>query len=209
LDCNVSLALRFTQLMIGLVAYGVAIALMVRAEIGISPWDVLSQGLSQTTGVDFGIMTIIVGAVVLMLWIPLRQKPGIGTILNIIFVGASAQVVLWLMPVQTDLVLRIALFVAGISLLAIATGAYIGANFGPGPRDGLMTGLRARTGWPIWIIRTGIEVIVVTIGWLLGGNVGIGTLVFALAIGPMVHVTMRWFAPRPPRRRPSTEAVAA
>lgn len=203
------LALRYTQLMVGLLVYGAGIALMVRAEVGISPWDVLAQGLSKATGVDFGLMTILIGAVVLMLWIPLRQKPGMGTVLNIIFVGASAQVVLWLMPTQSDIWLRIFLFAAGMVLIATATGLYIGADLGPGPRDGLMTGLRARTGWPIWIIRTGIEVVVVTIGWLLGGDVGIGTLVFALGIGPLVHVTMRWFTPRPPRTQGSEEPAAA
>ncbi|MBO9577689.1 MAG: hypothetical protein J7480_02825 [Microbacteriaceae bacterium] len=187
-------ALRLTQLVLGLVAYGVGIALMVQAAVGVSPWDVLAQGLARITGIEFGWMTILIGAVVLLLWIPIRQKPGLGTVLNVLIVGAAAQVFLDLVPAPTELWLRIVSFAGGLAVVALATGAYIGSQYGPGPRDGLMTGLRARTGWPIWIVRTGIEVVVVTIGWLLGGDVGFGTIAFALLIGPMVHVTMPWFS---------------
>ena len=181
---------RIAQLFIGLFAYGIAIALMVRAAIGVSPWDVLSQGVSLHTGLPFGLVTNIIGLVVLLLWIPIRQKPGIGTVANVLLIGPSAQLGLWLLPAQTDLIARILLFAGGLALLAVATGLYIGARFGPGPRDGLMTGIHRRSGWKLWIVRTAIEVTVLVIGWVLGGNVGIGTLAFALLIGPMVNVTI-------------------
>jgi len=188
--------LRTTQLLLGLVAYGVAIALMVQAAVGVSPWDVLAQGLARVTGIGFGWMTVILGAVILLLWIPLKQRPGIGTVLNVLVLGTVAQIFLSTVPAPEELWLRIVSFAGGLALLALATGAYIGSEFGPGPRDGLMTGLRARTGWPIWVVRTGIEVVVVAIGWALGGDVGIGTIAFAVLIGPMVHVTMPWFSLR-------------
>jgi uncharacterized membrane protein YczE len=181
---------RITQLVIGLVLYGVGLGLMVRAAIGVPPWDVLSQGLVIHTGIPFGIWTNIIGAVVLLLWIPLRQMPGLGTVLNVLMIGPSAQLVLWLLPEQESLWIRIPLFVVGLLAVAVASGLYIGASLGPGPRDGLMTGLHRRTGVRIWIVRTGIEVVVLAIGWILGGNVGIGTLAFALLIGPMVGFTI-------------------
>lgn len=183
-------ARRITQLLVGLFLYGIAIALMVRAGIGVSPWDVLTQGLAKQTGLPFGLLTNLIGVAVLLLWIPIRQKPGVGTVLNVLLIGPSAQLGLWLIPQQTVPWVQVLVFVAGLALLAIATGLYIGARLGPGPRDGLMTGLHRRTGWKIWIVRTGIEVTVLTIGWILGGQVGIGTLAFALLIGPMVNVTL-------------------
>ncbi len=183
-------ARRVGQLIAGLVLYGIAIALMVRAGIGVAPWDVLSQGVSIRTGMPFGLVTNIVGALVLLLWIPLRQRPGLGTVLNVLVIGPSAQLGLWLVPQQTVPVVQGAVFAGGLALLALATGLYIGAGLGPGPRDGLMTGLHRRTGWRVWIVRTGIEVVVLSIGWLLGGQLGIGTLAFALLIGPMVDVTL-------------------
>ncbi len=181
---------RIGQLLVGLFLYGFAIAMMVRAAIGVSPWDVLAQGVSKLTGIEFGWVTSIVGLIVLLLWIPIRQKPGIGTLLNVLLIGPSAQLGLALIPEQHVLVLQVLLFLGGLSLLAIATGLYIGARFGPGPRDGLMTGVHRRWGWRIWIVRTSIEVVVLGIGWVLGGNVGLGTLAFALLIGPMVNLTM-------------------
>lgn len=183
-------ARRFAQLLVGLFAYGIAIALMVRAGIGVSPWDVLTQGLAHQTGLPFGLLTNLIGIGVLLFWIPLRQKPGIGTVLNVLLIGPSAQLGLWLIPQQTVPWIQALVFAGGLALLAVATGLYIGARLGPGPRDGLMTGLHKRTGWRIWIVRTLIEVTVLTIGWLLGGQVGIGTLAFALLIGPMVNVTL-------------------
>ncbi len=183
---------RITQLLVGLFFYGFGIAMMVRAGIGVAPWDVLTQGISLRTGLPFGLVTNLVGVLVLLLWIPIRQKPGLGTVLNVLLIGPSAQFGLWVLPEVSDLLIRIVVFAGGLALVAIATGMYIGARFGPGPRDGLMTGIHHRYGWKLWIVRTVIEVIVLTIGWLLGGNVGVGTLAFALLIGPMVHVTIPW-----------------
>lgn len=189
---------RIAQLLIGLFLYGIGIALIVRGAIGVAPWDVLTQGIDKHTHLGFGLITILTSAVVLLFWIPLRQKPGIGTVLNALLVGPAADVGLWLIPADLDLWARILLFAAGLLVLAAATGLYIGAHFGPGPRDGLMTGLHKRTGWKIWIGRTGIEVVVLGIGWALGGNVGIGTVLFAVLIGPLCHVTIPLFAiPRP------------
>jgi len=190
---------RLVQLLIGLFLYGIAIALMVRAGIGLSPWDVLAQGVSIKTGIPFGFVTNLIGLVVLAFWIPLRQRPGVGTILNVLLVGPSAQLGLDLLPQQTELWAQVLFFAAGLALLAVATGLYIGPRLGPGPRDGLMTGLHARTGRPIWMVRTAIEVTVLIIGWALGGNVGIGTLAFALLVGPLCSLTLPFFAIRLPQ----------
>lgn len=185
---------RVTQLLIGLFLYGIAIAMMLRAGLGATPWDVLSQGTSLQTGIGFGTVTVLISGVVLLLWIPIRQRPGVGTLLNALLVGPSADVGLLFIETPDALILQILLFAGGLCLLAIATGLYIGARFGPGPRDGLMTGIHRRTGWPIWLVRTGIEGSVLLIGWFLGGVVGFGTLAFALLIGPMVGVTIPWLA---------------
>jgi len=200
---------RIPQLLIGLFLYGVAIAMMIRAGLGVSPWDVLSQGVSLQTGIPFGLVTNLIGLVVLLLWIPIREKPGIGTVLNVLLIGPSAEIGLWLIPAQTELWAQILLFAGGLTLLAIATGLYIGARFGPGPRDGLMTGIHRRFGIRIWVVRTTIEVIVLAIGWVLGGTVGLGTVAFALLIGPMVNYTLPWLrTPDAPAPRPE-EALAA
>ncbi|MEO8907057.1 MAG: hypothetical protein ABI310_03165 [Microbacteriaceae bacterium] len=192
---------RLTQLLIGLFLYGIAISAMVQAGVGIDPWDVLTQGVSIRTGLPFGLLTNIIGLAVLLLWIPLRQVPGLGTILNALLIGPSAQLGLALIPTPDQLWLRILLFAGGLALLALATGLYIGAQLGPGPRDGLMTGLHARTGKPIWMVRTALEVTVLIIGWILGGNVGFGTLAFALLIGTLIHWAMPPFAIRLPPER--------
>jgi uncharacterized membrane protein YczE len=181
---------RMIQLLLGLFCYGIAIAMMIRAAIGIAPWDVLAQGISLKTGLAFGLVTNLVGVVVLLLWIPIKQRLGIGTVLNALLIGPSADVGLALIPSQNNIWVQILLFLGGLVLLAIATGLYIGARFGPGPRDGLMTGMHRKYGWPLWAVRTSLEVSVLVIGWLLGGNVGIGTLAFALAVGPMINYTM-------------------
>lgn len=181
---------RIVQLFSGLFFYGFAIALMLRAEIGVAPWDVLSQGVMKQTGIPFGIVTVIISGVVLLLWIPIRQKPGIGTVFNAFLVGPFIEVGLLVLPTPGDVLGKVLFFAGGLALLAIATGLYIGARFGPGPRDGLMTGIHRKYEWKIWIVRTAIEVTVLSIGWLLGGNVGIGTVAFALLIGPMVNVTI-------------------
>jgi len=187
-----SMARRVAQLALGLFFYGIAIALMIRAEVGVAPWDVLGQGISLSTGIPFGFVTNIVGLVVLLLWIPIRQKPGIGTVFNVALVGPFAQFGLWVLPEIEGLVPRILVFIAGLLLLGIATGLYLGARFGPGPRDGLMTGIHHRFGGKIWVVRSSIELVVLTIGAVLGGNLGWGTLAFALLIGPIVHFTIPW-----------------
>lgn len=206
MSSSLVLTRRWTQLLVGLFIYGIAIAMMIRAAVGISPWDVLAQGISLRTGIPFGLVTNIVGGIVLLLWIPLRQRLGIGTILNALLIGPSAEVGLWLIPEQSNIWVQLLLFAGGLVLLAIATGLYIGARFGPGPRDGLMTGINKKFGVRIWIVRTSIEVVVLGIGWLLGGNVGFGTLAFALLVGPMVHVTMPLLhvsdKPRPDKHSP-------
>ena len=199
-----NLTRRIAQLVIGLFLYGIAIALMIRGAIGVGPWDVFGQGLARVTGLNFGLLINIVGALVLLLWIPLRQKPGIGTVANVLLIGPSAEVGLWLVPTIDVLWVRVALFVAGLLLLAVASGLYIGARMGPGPRDGLMTGIHRRFGVRIWIARTIVEVSVLIAGWILGGNVGIGTIAFALLIGPLVGITIPFF--RVPER-PVTEPV--
>jgi len=200
---------RIAQLMIGLFLYGIGIALIVRGAIGVAPWDVLTQGIDNYTGWGFGLITVLLSGVVLLFWIPIRQKPGIGTLLNALLVGPFAQFGLWLIPEGLDLWLRIILFAVGLLVLAVATGLYIGAHFGPGPRDGLMTGLHKRTGLKIWIVRTSIEVTVLGIGWVLGGNVGIGTVLFALLIGPLCNWTIPFFAVKQPASAvpPVTEPV--
>jgi len=202
-----SLLMRLIQLVLGLFLYGIGIALMVRASVGVAPWDVLSQGIAAHSPLSFGLATNVIGAVVLLLWWPLRQRPGIGTVLNVLLIGPSAQVGLWLLPAVDTLWLQLPLFLSGLLLVAIATGFYIGARLGPGPRDGLMTGLHARTGWPIWQVRSLIEGSALLMGWLLGGDVGVGTLAFAMLIGPLCGVTLRWFGIGRPL--PATAAAPA
>jgi len=181
---------RIVQLLVGLFLYGAGCALTVEAGLGVDPWTVFAQGLSVRTGIGIGWVTNIVGFFVLLLWIPLRQKPGVGTIANILLVGTSMQVVLSVVPPVEGFAMQLATLLGGIALVALASGLYIGARFGPGPRDGLMTGMNARLGWPIWLCRALVEVSVLLIGWLLGGTVGIGTVLFAVLIGPLVHIAL-------------------
>jgi uncharacterized membrane protein YczE len=187
---------RIIQLLVGLVLYGAGCALTVEAGLGVDPWTVFAQGLSVRTWIGIGWITNIVGFFVLLLWIPLRQKPGVGTIANILLVGTSMQIVLGVVPTATGFVAQFATLLGGILLVALASGLYIGARFGPGPRDGLMTGLNARLGWPIWLCRALVELSVLLVGWLLGGTVGIGTVLFAALIGPLVHVALPMFDTR-------------
>lgn len=204
------MARRVAQLLVGLFLYGFSLGLMVRAAVGVGPWDVFSQGVSLKTGLSFGLLTNIIGALVLLLWIPLRQRPGVGTVANVLLIGPSAEVGLALVPSPDELWARILLFVGGLLLLAVASGLYIGARLGPGPRDGLMTGLNSRFGVPIWLGRTIVEVSVLGIGWLLGGNVGFGTVAFALFIGPLVGRTIPFFRvplPAAPAPAPVVEPV--
>jgi uncharacterized membrane protein YczE len=183
---------RLVQLYAGLLLYGISSSLLVLAGLGLDPWDVFHQGLSRTFGLAIGTWAIIVGVAVLLLWIPLRQRPGIGTVSNVILVGLTMNVVLGHVHAPQAMAARIACLVFGVFLNGVATGMYIGAGLGPGPRDGLMTGLAAR-GHSIRVVRTGLEVTVLATGWLLGGTVGVGTLVYALAIGPLAHVFIPLF----------------
>ncbi|MFD5225592.1 YitT family protein [Microbacterium sp. NPDC058342] len=182
---------RLAQLLIGLFLFGAGMALMVRAGIGVAPWDVLAVGVVATTGLRFGVVTCLVAVVVLLLWIPLRQRIGVGTLLNAVLVGPSAEVTLAIVPPAPSPWVGAAMFLSGLVLLAFATGLYISADFGPGPRDGLMTGLVARTGRPVWLVRTALEGTVLVVGFLLGGPVGVGTLIFAFGVGPLIG----WFLP--------------
>ncbi|MFD6349851.1 YitT family protein [Streptomyces roseolus] len=196
---------RLVQLYAGLTLYGVSSALLVRAGLGMEPWNVLHQGLAGLTGLTIGVVSIVVGAIVLLLWIPIRQRPGLGTVSNVFVVGLAMDGTLALLPDGHGLVVRGALMVLGIVLNGLATGLYIAARFGPGPRDGLMTGLHRVTGWSIRLTRTLIEVAVVTTGFLLGGSVGVGTLLYALSIGPLAQFFLRFFAV--PESRPVEPAV--
>jgi uncharacterized membrane protein YczE len=180
---------RLTQLYAGLVLYGASAAMILLAGLGADPWDVFHQGLSRRVGLGPGMWVCIVGALVLLLWIPLKQRPGLGTISNVIVIGVVLDLMLAVFQPASEPVARGTLLVAGVILNGVATGLYIGARFGPGPRDGLMTGLAAR-GHSLRAVRTGIELTVLAAGWLLGGDVGVGTLAFALAIGPLVHRTL-------------------
>jgi uncharacterized membrane protein YczE len=180
---------RLARLGLGLGLYGVSEALMLAPAVGVDPWDVFHTGLAGLTGIPVGTVLIVVGAAVLLLWIPLRQRPGLGTVANVVVIGGVVDLILGTLPVPHALWLRWAVFLAGVLLNAVATGLYIGAGLGPGPRDGLTTALAAR-GRSIRLVRTGIELSVLVAGWLLGGDVGPGTIVYALAIGPLVHVTI-------------------
>jgi uncharacterized membrane protein YczE len=177
---------RLLQLHAGLLMFGLSIALMVRARLGLASWDVLHQGIALRTGLPMGWVINGVGILVLLAWWPLRQRPGYGTVANVVLVGLAAQAAMLVLPPAQALALRWPLLVAGILLNAVATGLYVGAGLGPGPRDGIMTGLAAR-GHSIRVVRTGIELAVLAAGWLLGGTVGPGTVLYALAIGPLAH----------------------
>ncbi len=200
---------RLTLLFAGLVAFGVSNGMLLLAELGVGPWDVLHQGLSRTLGLGVGTWAILVSFLLLVAWVPLRQRPGLGTLANAVVVGLVIDGVLAVATPPAGWPARVALLVGGVLLNAVATGAYIGAGLGPGPRDGLTTGLAAR-GHSIRVVRTGIEVAVLALGWLLGGTVGIGTVLYAGAIGPLTHLTIpqlrlrdRVVAGRVPRRRPA------
>jgi uncharacterized membrane protein YczE len=186
-------AARIVQLYIGLLLYGLAGALQVRSGLGMDPWDVFHQGLARRSGLAIGTLVIIVGAIVLLGWIPLRQRPGFGTLSNVVLIGVSMNASLEWLPHVHRVEWRVADMISGVLLCGVATGMYIGANFGPGPRDGLMTGLARRTGRSIRLTRTSIELTVLIAGWLLGGTVGIGTVLFALAIGPLAQIFLPLF----------------
>ncbi|KPC83490.1 YczE/YyaS/YitT family protein [Streptomyces sp. NRRL S-4] len=203
---DIRLIRRLSHLYVGLALYGASSALLVRAGLGLEPWGVLHQGLAERTGISIGVVSIIVGAVVLLLWIPIRQRPGLGTVSNVFAVGIAMDGTLALVPDMHGLEAQIPVMAAGIVLNGVATGLYISARFGPGPRDGLMTGLHRLTGRSIRLVRTAIEVAVVVTGFLLGGSLGAGTVLYALAIGPLAQLFLRLFdLPAPDAR---TAAVA-
>jgi uncharacterized membrane protein YczE len=183
--------LRGTALLVGLCGYGLSMAMMVRAGLGLDPWDVFHQGLTLHTGMTIGIASAVVGVAVLLAWIPLRNRPGVGTVANVIVIAITVDVGLLVLPTPTSLPVRIAMMVAAVVLNAFSTVLYVGAGLGPGPRDGLMTGLVVRTGLSVRLVRTAIEATVLAVGWLLGGTVGVGTVVYAFGIGPLVQFFVR------------------
>nr|WSW70424.1 hypothetical protein OG461_31840 [Streptomyces sp. NBC_00995] len=185
---------RLVQLYAGLALYGASSALLVVAGLGLEPWGVLHQGLAERTGISIGVVSIIIGALVLLAWIPLRQRPGLGTVSNVFAVGLAMDGTLALVPEVHGLVAQAGVMAAGIVLNGVATGLYIAARFGPGPRDGLMTGLHRRTGRSIRFVRTAIEIAVVATGFALGGSLGAGTVLYALAIGPLAQFFLRFFS---------------
>jgi uncharacterized membrane protein YczE len=180
---------RLRRLLTGLVTMGAGIGLMADADLGLGPWDVLHQGLAERTDLTLGILNILVGAAVLALWIPLRQRPGIGTVLNVLIIGLVVDATLAVLPDLDALPAQVAAMVGGVVLMGVGSGLYIGAGLGPGPRDGLMTGVADR-GHSVRSVRTALEVTVLALGWLLGGTVGVGTVVQALAIGPLVQLCL-------------------
>lgn len=195
---------RLVQLYLGLALYGVSIAALVRADLGLMPWDVLHQGLARRLDWSLGVVIIVVGVLVLLAWIPLRERPGLGTVSNVLAVGLAADAVLAVVDPPSSLPVRIALAAFGIVCNAVATAAYVGVRLGPGPRDGLMTGVVRRTGWRVGPVRTSIEVAVVVSGWLLGGTVGVVTVLYALAIGPLVQRLLPPLSVLPPEPHPLT-----
>jgi uncharacterized membrane protein YczE len=196
------LARRLTQLMAGLVLYGASMAMMLRSQLGLDPWDVFHEGVARWLPLSFGAVVIVTGVLVLLLWVPLRQMPGLGTVANAVVIGVATDATLALLTTPAGLGGRTALLLGGIVLNALAGALYIGAQLGPGPRDGLMTGLVRRTGWSVRLVRTSIEVAVLAVGFLLGGTVGLGTALYALAIGPLLqlflpHLVVRLEEPAP------------
>jgi uncharacterized membrane protein YczE len=184
---------RLSQLFVGLTLYGVSMAMMVRGHVGLDPWDVMHSGLTSRVPLSFGTVVILVGVLVLLLWVPLRQWPGLGTVANAVWIGVATDLALSRISEPDALAWQLALMAGGVVLNGIATALYIGSQLGPGPRDGLMTGLARRTGLSIRLVRTSMEVTVLVIGWLLGGVVGVGTAAYALAIGPLVQLFLPWF----------------
>jgi uncharacterized membrane protein YczE len=182
---------RAGALLIGLTGYGFSMALMVRAGLGLDPWDVFHQGLAGRTGMTIGIASAVVGVAVLIAWIPLRNRPGVGTVANVIVIAITVDAGMALLPTPESMPVRVAMMLGAVVLNGLSTVLYIGAGLGPGPRDGLMTGLVARTGVSVRVVRTSIEATVLAVGWLLGGTVGVGTVVYALGIGPLVQLFVR------------------
>ncbi|MGM1061051.1 YczE/YyaS/YitT family protein [Saccharothrix sp. Mg75] len=191
---------RVPQLLAGLWLYGASMGLQIRATLGLDPWDVLHEGLTERTGLSFGTVTALVGVLVLLCWIPLRQRPGVGTVSNVVVIGVAVDVTLAILPAPHELLPRVLFLVSGIVLNGLAAAVYIGARLGPGPRDGLTTGFCARTGTSLRLVRTVVELTVLAVGWLLGGTIGIGTVLYAVSIGPLTQAFLplvTWVSARP------------
>jgi uncharacterized membrane protein YczE len=184
---------RLPGLILGLLVFGAGIALMAAAGVGLGPWEVLHQGISIHTGIPLGTVSILLGIPILLLWIPLGEYPGVGTVLNVLLIGTATNLVLPALPRPTDLPAQLAMMLAGVAVIGLGSGLYLGARLGPGPRDGLMTGIHGRVGWSVRRARTAVEVVALLVGFVLGGTVGIGTVVFAFGIGPIVQVFLRVF----------------
>ncbi|PQZ90209.1 hypothetical protein CQ018_14530 [Arthrobacter sp. MYb227] len=200
---------RLVQLFVGLTLFGFAMAGFVRAGLGLAPWDVLHYGVTLRTGLSLGTVVIIFGFIVLLLWIPLRQMPGLGTIANVLWLGITADIGLAIIPQAEGIVAQLAMFTGALVINGLGGGLYIGSQLGPGPRDGLMTGLHARTGISLRLARTGVEVLVLGIGWLLGGIVGFGTVLYALAIGPVTQLFLRYCIVELPKHSHTAPAAEA
>lgn len=198
---------RLLQLYVGLSLYGLSTAMFIRSDLGADPWNVFHLGVAKLLAMDVGTVIILTGVLVLLLWIPLRLRPGLGTISNVIAIGLAADVALTFIPAIDSLVARSLLLVSAVIVNALATGMYIGAGFGAGPRDGLMTGINARTGWSVRSVRTAIEVSVLLFGWVLGGTFGVGTVLYALSIGPLIQICLPWFRQKPRLLAPQPERV--
>lgn len=198
---------RLLQLYVGLSLYGLSTAMFIRSDLGADPWNVFHLGVAKLLAMDIGTVIILTGVLVLLLWIPLRLRPGLGTISNVIAIGLAADVALTFIPAIDSLVARSLLLVSAVIVNALATGMYIGAGFGAGPRDGLMTGINARTGWSVRSVRTAIEVSVLLFGWVLGGTFGVGTVLYALSIGPLIQICLPWFRQKPCLLAPQPERV--
>ncbi|WP_333850980.1 membrane protein YczE [Leclercia sp.] len=198
---------RLLQLYVGLSLYGLSTAMFVRSDLGADPWNVFHLGVAKLLAMDIGTVIILTGVLVLLFWIPLRQRPGLGTISNVIAIGLAADVALMFIPAIDSLVARSLLLISAVIVNALATGMYIGAGFGAGPRDGLMTGINARTGWSVRSVRTAIEISVLLIGCVLGGTFGVGTVLYALSIGPLIQICLPWFRQKPRILAPQPERV--
>ena len=198
---------RLLQLYVGLSLYGLSTAMFIRSDLGADPWNVFHLGVAKLLAMDIGTVIILTGVLVLLLWIPLRQRPGLGTISNVIAIGLAADVALRFIPAIDSLMVRSLLLVSAVIVNALATGMYIGAGFGAGPRDGLMTGINARTGWSVRSVRTAIEVSVLLTGCVLGGTFVVGTVLYALSIGPLIQICLPWFRQKPRMLAPQPERV--
>ena len=195
---------QLTRVVFGLTIFGIGDGLVTWSELGNSPWTVFAEGISVQTPLSIGAATLVIGIAVLLSWIPLRERPGLGTVLNVLIISLMIDVTLWVMPESDALSARWPALIGGIALVGVGSGFYLTSMLGPGPRDGLMTGIHARTGWPIFAVRTGIEASAVAIGWVLGGTVGAGSVLFALLVGPAVATALRF---TPPMREPAAAVV--